>query len=115
MDTKQSLLSEAVKLDGSSTGLTNRSPAERTSGSKPTSKSTSESQSKELFEVQTYTLCDGWVNCWTIEDEKKEYFDTEQEAEDAICEFFADLGRAGMAQAYDKEEYRVRKVHVRGS
>ena len=65
------------------------------------------------FEVQTYTLCDGWINCWTIEDDKPEYFDTEQEAEDAICEFFADLGRAGMAQAYDKEDYRVREMHVR--
>ena len=21
------------------------------------------------YEVQTFTLCDGWVNCWTIDDE----------------------------------------------
>lgn len=36
------------------------------------------------FEIQTYTLCDGWVNTWTIENEDgssdKEYFNTSLEA-----------------------------------
>ena len=22
-----------------------------------------------MFEVQHYTLCDGWINCWSEEDE----------------------------------------------
>lgn len=67
-----------------------------------------------MFEVQTYTICDGWTNCWSEEGsdgvERPVTFDTEQEAEDAILEFFADLGRAGMAQQYDMEDYRVQKV-----
>ena len=58
------------------------------------------------YEVQTHTLCDGWINCWTIED-NTEYFATEQEAQDAIYEFFADLSRAGLSAAYRLEDYRV--------
>ena len=46
------------------------------------------------FEVQTRFFI-GWENCWS-EDEKPMTFATEQEAEDAICEFFADLGAAGI-------------------
>ena len=61
------------------------------------------------YEVQTDCWADGWVNCWSSDGEP-EYFDTEQEAEDAICEFFADLSRSGMAQGYDKEDYRVRRT-----
>jgi len=64
---------------------------------------------KERFEVQTRTICDGWTNCWT-EDELSLTFDTEQEALDAISEFFADLSRAGMSQSYDLEDYRVAKI-----
>ena len=58
------------------------------------------------YEVQTrFTY--GWENCWSIEDNKSEYFETRQEAEDAILEFFADLGRSGIRQLYSLDEYRV--------
>ena len=62
-----------------------------------------------LFEVQTYFGYSGWENCWQ-EDDEPQYFVTEQEALDAISEFFADLHRAGMAYQYDKDEYRVVEV-----
>ena len=68
---------------------------------------------KTRFEVQTRFIY-GWENCWSIDDEP-DYYDTEQEAEDAINEFFADLGRSGMAQLYDREDYRVRKVFEKGA
>ena len=61
-----------------------------------------------MWEVQTKFLW-GWENCWSI-DEESDYYDTEEEAEDAIKEFFADLTRAGMAQLYSLDDYRVRKV-----
>ena len=68
----------------------------------------SESQLKASYEVQTYTLF-GWTNTWS-EDEEPQLFETRQEADDAILEFFADLGAAGMAQNYDLEDYRVWRV-----
>jgi len=58
------------------------------------------------FEVQT-NFCGRWENCWQ-EDDEDQYFDTHDEAMAAIYEFFADLSRAGMAQAYDLSDYRVR-------
>lgn len=58
------------------------------------------------FEVQTYTICGEWVNCWHDDDESQ-YFDTADEAQAAIYEFFANLSRAGMSQHYDLEDYRV--------
>jgi hypothetical protein len=65
------------------------------------------------YEVQTKFIY-GWENVWSIEDEEgvvtSSTFKTEQEAEDAICEFFADLAAAGMHQLYDKADYRVRKI-----
>lgn len=61
-----------------------------------------------MWEVQT-KFSYGWENCWQ-EDDEPQYFDTEQEAEAAIYEFFADLSRAGMIQSYSLEDYRVERV-----
>jgi hypothetical protein len=60
------------------------------------------------YEVQT-CIGDGWENCWHVDDEPA-YYDTHDEAMAAIYEFFADLSRAGMAQGYLLEDYRVRPV-----
>jgi len=70
---------------------------------------------KETYEVQTYFQLGGtWENVWSEEGndgtERSQLFDTRQEAEDAISEFFADLGRAHMAHQYDREDYRVERV-----
>lgn len=46
------------------------------------------------WEVQTYTLCDGWVNCWTVsegnEDPKPHVFATRDEAAKELREYVAD-------------------------
>ena len=47
------------------------------------------------YEVQTYTLCGGWVNCWTTYEvndntSRPTTFATEQEAHVAVLEFFAE-------------------------
>jgi len=57
------------------------------------------------FEVQTY-FHGYWENCWTVDDEPQ-YYDTHDEAMADIYEFFADLSRAGIAQSYQLEDYRV--------
>jgi len=66
------------------------------------------------YEVQTHTMCDGWINCWSETDEDNvdtlQTFSTRDEAEAAIHEFFADLYRAGIGQQYDMEEYRVVRI-----
>lgn len=66
-----------------------------------------------VYEVQTHFTY-GWENVWRDTSaagvESPTRFPDEQEALDAIHEFFADLGVAGMAQLYDLEDYRVREV-----
>lgn len=70
------------------------------------------------WEVQTYTLCDGWINCWTVhEDDGRSYpetFPTRKAAQAALDEFFADIEediKAGNLQpGYDREEFRIVKV-----
>jgi hypothetical protein len=66
-----------------------------------------------MFEVQTYTICDGWINCWTDGDGNKIRYKTEQEAQADIAEFLDDinteiqLGLRAEDEGYDEEEYRV--------
>lgn len=64
-----------------------------------------------MFEVQTNTMCDGWINCWTDTDEDnvetKITYETHDLAMSAIHEFFSVLYRYGMGHTYDIEDYRV--------
>jgi hypothetical protein len=62
------------------------------------------------YEVQTNTICNGWVNCWH-EDEKLLYFDTNLDAINAIYDFVEEQ-RMGVIAGYlsdanDFEDYRV--------
>lgn len=62
------------------------------------------------YEVQTYTICDGWVNCWLVDDEL-EYFDSEAEALTAIKDHIKDYREAVAVGDCDiapsEEEFRV--------
>ena len=71
------------------------------------------------YEVQTYTICDGWINTWSIEDEngtRPETFNTQKEAQTALKEFFADLqaeidaGERAQDEGYDPDDYRIEKI-----
>ena len=65
------------------------------------------------FEVETYTVADGWVNCWCEdggEDGEKLIFDSLRDAKDAIKDFFDDLEHAAMLQDYDECDYRILKT-----
>ena len=71
------------------------------------------------YEVQTFTLCDGWVNCWSVEIDgisQQETFETEAEADAAIDEFLAEIqaeierGDRAPDEGYDRGDYCVVKV-----
>ena len=68
---------------------------------------------EDLFEVQTYTLCDGWINCWTDWDaegnESPSYYQTKISADEAIRECIDDAEASGLE--YSADEFRVRCVN----
>lgn len=66
------------------------------------------------YEIQTYTLCDGWVNTWNIVDtEGHEWpvtFRTRKEAEDELEGYLEELREAvewGELEDYSPEDHRV--------
>ena len=69
------------------------------------------------FEVHTWTLCDGWINCWTVTDkhgnEQPDSYLTIKAAQAEIDEFFADIeadikaGDREPDEGYDREEFRI--------
>lgn len=56
-------------------------------------------EGKEHFEVQHYTLVDGWVNCWTTYDENDGEYPTTYET---FKEAIADLD-----DMFDEQDYEV--------
>jgi hypothetical protein len=67
------------------------------------------------YEVRTYTICDGWVNCWLLNN-KPQTFDTEAAAWAEIEEHIADLAlmAAEEGEEFDAdgegEQFRVEEV-----
>lgn len=70
------------------------------------------------YEIQTYTVCDGWINTWTVEQDngnsEPEYFDSYEDAIDALDEFFDDVHEAyqqgWLETKYRPEEFRIAEV-----
>ena len=69
------------------------------------------------FEVQTYAVCDGWVNCWTEGEGVRQTYATKEEAENEIDEFIVDQNIAvfngHITDAASSDEYRVREVEAK--
>jgi len=74
---------------------------------------------KTLFEVQTFTLCDGWINCWSVSDERgtrPETFSTQAEAQAEIDEFFQEtelqieVGERDPDDGYSRDEYQIVQI-----
>jgi hypothetical protein len=64
------------------------------------------------YQVQTYTLCDGWINTWT-EDDTPLTFDTLEEAQIALQEHLEDLDqfvKIGHLQDFNPEDYRIERI-----
>jgi len=72
------------------------------------------------YEVQHFTLCDGWINTWAVLNEDgssdPETFATEAEAQAALDEFLTEIeeeiaiGQRGDDQGYDRNDFRVVKA-----
>jgi hypothetical protein len=70
------------------------------------------------FEIQHFTLCNGWVNTWTIENEdgttQLEYFDSIIDAQESLNEFLEDEHQAyvmGLTDSpFKEEEFRIVEI-----
>lgn len=70
------------------------------------------------FEVQHFTLCDGWINTWSItyDDGKTEptIFDSFSDALDCLDQFLADEQEAfeegNIESPYERDEFRIAEV-----
>lgn len=71
-----------------------------------------------MYEVQHYTICDGWVNCWTDTDEAgvsiPTIFKTYAEALDALNELFEDdleeYNRGNIDSMFEIDEFRIMEI-----
>lgn len=72
------------------------------------------------YEVQHHTLCEGWVNTWAVHypdgSSEPETFETAEQAEAALDEFFADIqaeidaGQRTEDEGYSRDEFRIVKA-----
>ena len=60
-----------------------------------------------MYEIQTFTLCDGWVNTWHTNG-KPTVFKSFSEALDELDEHLADLEYANMAE--DRNTYQINNI-----
>ena len=65
------------------------------------------------FEIQHFTLCDGWVNTWTIENPdgttSLEYFDSFGQALNYLDEFLTE-DQEQFESPYQRDEFRIVEV-----
>jgi hypothetical protein len=63
------------------------------------------------YEVQTYTLCGGWVNIWTDSlDDTLVTFATREEAQAELDDFLGELAYAvkvGHLDDFNPDDYRI--------
>ena len=68
-----------------------------------------------MYEVQEFTICDGWINTWRDEHDQPSYFDTMREAWDELNGFLLDMQnavkRGDMMDAPLIEDYRIVEVN----
>ena len=72
------------------------------------------------YEVHTWTLCQGWINCWTVTENGHEVPDTYPTIEAAqieIDDMFDEIerqiksGERGPDDGYNRDDYRIYDVH----
>lgn len=70
------------------------------------------------YEIQHFTLCDGWVNTWLSWDDEgnvvAETFDSYADASMALDEFLSDeeyeYEQGNIQSPYDKDEFRIVEI-----
>ncbi len=74
------------------------------------------------FEVQHFTLCDGWINTWTIDEgtgPQPQAFASADAAQAEIAEFLGDIqaeiaaGERAADEGYSRDEFRIVEVTAR--
>lgn len=73
-----------------------------------------------VYEIQEYTICDGWVNTWTTwskpdaSDEHPETFTSQKKAQEALNDFFAEVNESvengNMEGSYDPDNFRIKRI-----
>ena len=61
------------------------------------------------YQIETYTLCQGWVNIWA-DDDVPVIFDTYAAASADLAEYLAELAHAvqvGHMDDYNPDDYRI--------
>ena len=65
------------------------------------------------YEVQTYTLCDGWINKWTEDGNILVTFETLEDAQKELEGYLEDLAhfvQIGHLQDHNPEDYRIKEI-----
>lgn len=71
------------------------------------------------WEIQIYTICGGWVNCWSLDD-VPETFVSREAAQAALDEFLEDIageiasGDRLPDESYDPDDFRIVPVQEAG-
>ena len=71
-----------------------------------------------MYEIQHFTLCDDWVNCWTTyDDQGNEYptvFNSHDEAQQALSEYLSESEYeyqiGNIDTRYHASEYRIVQI-----
>ena len=81
-------------------------------------------QALRRFEIQTYTLCDGWTNTWLVSegdsDPVPEVFSSRQAAQAELDDFLAEIkeeisyGERNPEDGYDASEFRIVEIDGEG-
>lgn len=59
-----------------------------------------------MYEIQTRTITQGWINTWK-EDDKIKLFGTEEEAKLSLAGFLKDVKESPIEGEYSPEDYRI--------
>lgn len=68
------------------------------------------------YHVLHYTLCGGWTNTWSLDDQPH-VFDTFEDAQAELDEFFADIaheiacGDRDPDNTYSRDEFRIEPIN----
>jgi hypothetical protein len=65
------------------------------------------------YEIQTYTLCAGWINIWSENDAEPVTFNTREAAEKDLADYLAELEHARQLdhlEDYNPEDFKIVKV-----
>lgn len=54
-----------------------------------------------MYEIRTLTMCDGYINMWSDDDDNPIVFNTEAEARGELAQYLRDLRREGGYYAAD--------------